>query len=214
MRQHYISRRHGLAEQTQTDTGAQSLVTAHKLAAQYAVQEETERQKRIRQRAGLTKAKKDAEKGTVVLDDGRVIEPMATFRQSPSVDCTAIPKGLIKSDEDGPFMTRWVRKVDDFDQPSDREIVLRKAFGYEIILRDGEPLTLGREFIAMQAPAKAVANWIYRTAKPGSTVYDRASESLEDEARAINKKAGRRVVEIVTGDEHGHEDPSTVMFAE
>ena len=75
-----------------------------------------------------------------------------------------------------------------------------------------ENLFTRREFVAMQGPLEGFAALLAHSAKPGSDVYDRAFEQLEDMVDTTNKRAGYRAVDVVTSDEHGPERPSAVSF--
>lgn len=205
-----------LAEQIrQVNEEQDSSAVAHRLASQ-ALQEEERKRQSVRQKLdGAAKAKKDETTGKVRLDDGRLVPPMATFMQSATEDFTAIPDKLIKRNEYGKFHVRWVRRVDLWDNPSDTEIGYYQKFGFEVIKGQGgdpnKPFER-REFVAMQGPPEGFAAFLARNARPGSDVYDQAFEGLEDLANATNKKAGRRVVEIVTAEDHGPEKPHRVSL--
>lgn len=194
------------------NTEQQQAVRAQEIAAQMAIADEKARQERLRQRAGKIKAKKDAESGTVVLSDGRAVEPMAAFVQSAVMDITAIPSKYLKKDKDGPFMPCWVEKKDVFGADTDVYITLRQRYGYEVVLKEnGKPLER-RECIAMQAPASGVARWLLTHSLPGSQVYERASESLDELVESTNKRAGKRMAEVYTDESHGHENPAMVTL--
>ena len=64
----------------------------------------------------------------------------------------------------------------------------------------------------MQGPPEGFAALLAKSARPGSEVYDRAFDTLEDMATQTNKKAGRRIVDIVTAEEHGPEPPHLVSL--
>lgn len=201
-----------MAEQTGCPVEQDGEVLAHQLATEGLRLEEQRRQEMRRKVDGKAKAKKDAATGKVLMEDGTLVEPMASFLQSASVDFSHIPDEFIKSDKHGKFKVRWVNKLDAWGEPSETDIGYHERFGFEIIKKkDGKPFER-REFIAMQGPRSGFAALLAKNAKPGSGVYEQAFEQLEDLVDKTNKKAGFRAVDAITAEEHGHEHPSRVTF--
>jgi hypothetical protein len=212
-----------LVEQTRVREEQDPSVIAHQLAAQALREQETHRQKSRQKLDGAAKAKRDEAAGKIMLADGRLVTPMAAYMQSATHDFTVIPDDLIKRTKPyGKWDVRWVSKVDQFGNPSDTEVGYFQRFGYEFIYgapSDANPEKPDpkkrferKELIAMQGPPEGYAAHLARSSKPGSAVYDQAFSDLEDLADRTNKRAGKRIVDIVTSEEHGPERPEMVSL--
>ena len=205
-----------MTDQTQVHTEQDNERLAYQRATDALKQEESNRQAVRRKIDGKAQAKKDEATGKVVMEDGSLVKPMASFLQSAAVDFSHIPDECIKRDEAGrKFKVRWVNKLDAWSEPSDTDIGYHERFGFEVIKgKGGDPKKAfeRREFIAMQGPLEGFAALLAKNARPGSAVYDQAFEEFEDLIDKTNKRAGRRVVESVTSPDHGPEQPHMVSF--
>ena len=162
------------------------------LARKLAVEEERKRDAHRRKLAGAAKAKRDEESGKVVLDDGRLVEPMNTFMDKSVGDFTYIDPKLVKPG----WVTRWVKHETEQGKPTPLYMDQRKQFGYQVILGDdGQPLRYG-SLTAMQAPPEGAAAWRVKFARPGSLTANAAMDRLEAMVDAENSRAGKRVVEM------------------
>ena len=119
-----------MAEHVRPNDEQDSSAVAQALATQMLREEETKRQAARGKIAGAAKAKKEEATGKVRLEDGRLVEPMATFMQSAAADFTSIPDEYIKRNKFGKFHVRWVRKLDLFGDQSDTEIGYYQRFGF------------------------------------------------------------------------------------
>lgn len=201
-----------MAEQTHGRQEQDTDAIAHQLAQQALQGEEVRRQEMRRKVEGKAQAKKDEATGKVLLDDGRLVKPLAEYMQSASLDFTHVPDEYVKSNEYGKFKVRWVNKLDAWGEPSETEIGYHQRFGFEVI-KDKQGKTLERrEFVAMQGPPEGFAALLAKNARPGSDVYDQAFKTLEELADKTNRKAGYRAVDIVTAPEHGREPSHMVSF--
>jgi hypothetical protein len=204
-----------LSEQTHGHQEQDSEAFAHQLATKGLQMEADRRQAMRRKVEGRAQAKKDEQSGKVLMEDGQLVEPLAAYLQSAAVDFSHIPDEFIKSNKYGKFKVRWVRKLDDWGDPSDTEIGYHERFGFEVIKgKGGDPKKAfeRREFIAMQGSAEGFAALLAHSAKPGSSVYDQAFEQFDDLVERTNKKAGYRAVEPFTAPDHGPEAPGRVTI--
>lgn len=172
---------------------------AELLARRLAVAEEEKREKHRKKLAASAKAKRDAESGKVILEDGRAVEPLNCYMDKSVGDFTFIPRELVKPG----WVTRWVKHEDAEGRRTSLYLDQRRQFGYEVIKgEDGQPLTYGR-LTAMQAPPEGAAAWMVKFARPGSLTAAAAMDRLEAIVDEENRRAGKRVLETFETAEHG-----------
>lgn len=188
---------------TQEDPG----VVAQRLAREKALENAAARKKAREKLEGGAKAAKDAQTGLVTLSDGRKVRPWAAFKDTKVGDFTHVDPKFVKKDDDGDFCVRWIRHLDNAGNPSTAEMDRMAQFGFEVVRgADGKPLVRD-ELTAMQAPAGCLAAYLVACARPGSMILEEAADNLRDVIKDVNRKAGRRVVEFITDDQDGVEDP-------
>lgn len=189
-------------QQTSVDPTALAQTMARELAAK-------EEQRRIRHRRKLeqaAQAQRDETSGTVLLPDGRRVEPMACYMDVKSGDWTGdIPAHLIKPG----WCVRWVRTVDNDGKPARYRVRMYQQYGYEEIINpdakaDDKDKTFHTDtLVAMQGPPEGLAAFMVHRAKPGTMNAKAALEQAYQVVDDVNSQAGREVVSVHVSPSHG-----------